>query len=365
MNEYVGALHIHSIYSDGTGKIEDIARAAKDSGLDFILMTDHNTLRPKEDGYEKWINDIMVIIGYEINDTDNKNHYLALGTDEVIGTYKVLENGELGCKLSAKEYIKLINEQGGFGFIAHPDEERGHIRGHSAYPWTQWDANGFAGIEIWNHMSEWIEGMNEENTLQRFLHPLKTIVSPPQKTLKRWDILAQQRHVTAIGSVDAHAFRQNILGFLDVEVFAYKILFKSIRTHVLVEDEIYVNNTETFPSDKQKILDALRCGRCFIANYYHGDAKGFRFFGEYKGETFNMGDTIPLNNKDKIKLRALVPKESTIRLIHNGSMISETTAMNNIWDIKERGVYRVECWQDNWGWIFSNHIRVNNRETTN
>ncbi|MGA2668234.1 MAG: CehA/McbA family metallohydrolase [Ignavibacteria bacterium] len=363
MFEYTGAIHIHSTYSDGTGKIEDIAHAAKDSGLDFIMMTDHNTLRPREDGYERWLNDVMVIIGFEINDTDNKNHYLAFGASEVPGAFIVLDNGELGSKLLPKEYVRLINEQGGFGFIAHPDEERGHIRGHSAYPWTQWDIEEFTGIEIWNHMSEWIEGMNDENTLQRFLHPLKTIISPPQKTLKRWDILSQQRHITAIGSVDAHAFRQNVLGFLDVEVFAYKILFKSIRTHVLVEEEILKNDPSTFEQEKQKILNSLRSGRCFIANYYHGDAKGFRFFAEYKGDTYNMGDTINVNNKEKITLRALVPKLTSIRLIHNGNMISETTAMNNIWDIRETGVYRVECWQGNKGWIFSNHIRVNNNGT--
>ena len=40
MHEYSGAVHIHSVYSDGTGKIEDIARAAYDSGVDFIMMTD-------------------------------------------------------------------------------------------------------------------------------------------------------------------------------------------------------------------------------------------------------------------------------------------------------------------------------------
>ena len=46
MYEYVGAIHIHSVYSDGTGKIEEIAKAAYDSDLDFIMMTDHNTLKP-------------------------------------------------------------------------------------------------------------------------------------------------------------------------------------------------------------------------------------------------------------------------------------------------------------------------------
>lgn len=358
MYEYVGAIHIHSVYSDGTGKIEDIAQSAYDSGLDFIMMTDHNTLKPKEDGYEKWINNVMVIIGYEVNDINNKNHYLVFGIDEVIGTYQVLENGELGCKLPAKEYVKLIKEKGGIGFIAHPDEQRLITAGHVAYPWTQWDTDDFTGIEIWNHMSEWIEGMNEQNKLDRFLHPLKSIISPPQKTLARWDVIAQKRRVSAIGSVDAHAFKQNLLGFFEVEIFAYKVLFKSIRTHVLVDNEI--ENMKNFEPAKNSILHSLMLGRCFTANSYHGDAKGFRFYAEQDGKTCIMGDDLKIKPGKNIVMRVLVPKTCIIKLIHNGKKISEVNSMNMLLDVKEPGVYRVECWINNNGWIFSNHIRVLN-----
>jgi PHP family Zn ribbon phosphoesterase len=360
MNEYTGAVHIHSVYSDGTGKIEDIAQAAYDSGLDFIIMTDHNTLKPKEDGYEKWINNVIVLIGYEVNDMDNKNHYLVFGLDEVIGTYQVLDNGELGCKLSAKEYVKQIKEKGGIGFIAHPDEQRLITAGHVAYPWTQWDSDDFTGIEIWNHMSEWIEGMNEQNKLDRFLHPLKSINSPPQKTLARWDVIAQKRPVSAIGSIDAHAFKQNLLGFFEVEIFAYKVLFKSIRTHILTEDEIETNDEENFGKYKNSILTALKTGRCFAANFYHGDAKGFRFYAEQDGKTSIMGEDIKIIQGKNIVLRALAPKSCSIRLIYNGKKIAEQIGMDLIHDAKKPGAYRIECWLNNKGWIFSNHIRVLN-----
>ena len=359
MFEYTGAVHIHSTYSDGTGKIEEIVKAADDSGLDFIIMTDHNTLKPKEDGLERWLNNVMVIIGYEVNDMENKNHYLVLGLDELVGSFEVLENGELGCKLNAKEYVKLIKEKGGIGFIAHPDEERHVMHEHIAYPWTHWDTDDFTGIEIWNHMSEWIEGMNDDNKLQRFLHPLKSIISPPQKTLSRWDVISQKRHVTAIGSVDAHAFKQNLLGFFEVEIFAYKVLFKSIRTHVLIESEIKKNSKKKFSEYKTEILNALKTGKCFISNFYHGDAKGFRFFAESNNEIFNMGDTVLLNHDKKIQFKIYTPRECLIRLIHNGNKIQENMGMEFLLDIDKPGVYRVECWLNNKGWIFSNHIRVN------
>jgi PHP domain len=358
LHEYTGAVHIHSVYSDGTGKIEDIAKAAYDSELDFIMMTDHNTLKPKQDGYEKWMSNVMVIIGYEVNDMQNRNHYLAFGIDEVIGTYRELPNGELGCKLSAKEYVRGIKDKGGIGFLAHPDEKRNHLPEHPSYPWVE-ETDDYTGIEIWNHMSEWIEGMNDSNRLDRFLHPLKSIIAPGSITLERWDKAATERHVTGIGGVDAHALKQNVLGFFEVEIFAYKVLFKSIRTHVLLERPIEKNNKKTFEKDKQQVLEALRKGKCFTSNYYHGDAKGFRFYAEFKGITCNSGDSISSNSENVI-LKALVPKECRIKLVYNGSVIDEKTAMNTAWSIKDKGIYRVECWLGDKGWIFSNHIRVIN-----
>jgi hypothetical protein len=360
MYEYVGAVHIHSIYSDGTGKIEDIAKAASDSGLDFIMMTDHNTLKPLNERYQKWLNGVMVIIGYEVNDTDNKNHYLAFGIDEVIGSYQVLGNGELGCKLPAKEYVRQIREKGGIGFIAHPDELRSHLPEHPSYPWIENDTDDYTGIEVWNHMSEWIESVNDGNKLEKFLHPLKSIISPSAKTLERWDKAAAGRHVTGIGGVDAHALKQNLLGFFEVEIFAYKVLFKSIRTHVLLDDQIKPNDIKTFDLSKRNILKALETGRCFFSNYYHGNAKGFRFFAEYKGKSYPTGENINISNGNSIRLKALLPKEALVKLIHNGKQISELHSMEANWDVKLPGVYRAECWLNDKGWIFSNHIRVTN-----
>jgi len=358
MYEYCGAIHIHSVYSDGTGKIEDISKAAADSGLDFIMMTDHNTLKPKEDGYARWINDVMVIVGYEVNDMNNRNHYLVFGLDELIGTYQVLNNGEMGCKLPAKEYVRLIKEKGGIGFIAHPDEQRSHLPQHPSYPWTE-DTDEYTGIEIWNHMSEWVEGMNESNKLERLIHPLKSINSPSPKTLIRWDSAASHRHITAIGSVDAHAFKQNIVGIIELEIFAYKVLFKSIRTHVILDSPVSRKNKDNYITDSGKILDAIKRGRCFIANFYHGNAKGFRFFAEHKGNSYSMGDTVILNNNSAL-LKVFTPKPCNVKLIHNGITAKESEGMEMVWDVKESGIYRVECRIKDKGWIFSNHIRITN-----
>lgn len=359
MQEYSGALHIHSTYSDGTGSPEHIAQSANEAGLDFLILTDHNTIKAKTDGYERFFNNTMFIVGYEVNDIQNKNHYLVFGLDDLVGTFKAIDNNEFGCNLSASEYVAEIKKKGGAGFIAHPFEKRSSFPEHPPYPWTEWDTNDFDGIEIWNHMSEWVEGLNEVNRINRFIHPLRSIVEPCKDAVKKWDELNLKRRVTAVGCVDAHAHKMNLMGFYNVEVFPYKILFKSIRTHVLINEKIDFKNNNAFQTYKRSIIDALKNGRSFIANYYNGDAKGFRFFAEYEGLNYQMGEEIKLNNQTKnVVLNFLLPRAAKSRVIRNGKCIHEIDGFGGVWDVQEEGCYRIECWRENRAWIFSNHIRI-------
>lgn len=359
MFEYSGSIHIHSKYSDGSGSVEEIARYASESDLDFIILTDHNTLKAKDKGYEKWHRNVMLIVGYEVNDNKNRNHYLVFGTDKVVGTYEKLPDGDLGNRLSAVDYVKEVKAKGGIGFLAHPHEKRNKLPQLRSYPWTAWESEDFTGIEIWNHMSEWAEGVNESNKFQRFLHPLKSITAPPEETLRKWDELNRKRKVVGIGGIDAHAHKHNVMGF-EFEIFGYKILFKSIRTHVLLDKEIKKGSDKNFESDRDHIIEALGKGKSFIVNNYYGSGKGFRFFAEYESVSYTFGDEIFFDKHagKKILLRTMLPSRALIRLIHNGKCIIETEGLDCIWDTDKTGSYRIEAWKDNKGWIFSNHIIV-------
>src|ERR1035437_4152126 len=300
MTELIGAIHMHSVFSDGSGEVEDIARYAGEAGLDYILLTDHNTLRALKEGYEGWYDNTLLLVGCEIND----KHYLAFGINEAYST-----------RLPAKEYVKRVKDAGGIGFLAHPHEKRKYMVEHPPYPWTDWDISDFTGIEVWNHMSEWMENLTEQNKYKSFLHPLKSIVAPPKQTLAIWDKFNLTRKVVGIGGVDAHAHKYNVLGFVEVEVFPYKVLFKSIRTHLLIEDELpRKNNEKSLNTTKKIIYDALESGNCFLANDYQTDSKGFRFFAEAGKKKFHMGETVEYSGK--IKLNVLVPVQNAeIRLI--------------------------------------------------
>ncbi len=346
MHEYVGAIHIHSVFSDGSGEIPDIAVHAEESGLDFIMISDHNTLRGLEEGYEKYYGNTLVLIGCEINDRKNQNHYLAFGINKTITT-----------RLPAKEYVKKINEAGGFGFIAHPHEKRSSMKEHPAYPWTEWDCEDYTGIEIWNHMSEWMEGLTEQNKFNYFIHPLKSIIAPPEETLKVWDQVNLKRKVVGIGGVDAHAHKVNMLGFFEVEVFPYKVLFKSVRTHILTDEKLSCGEGEEASEGKRIIYSALREGRCFVSNSYHGDASGFRFICKGPVGEYGMGDALPY--EENLRLWVTLPKgKGELRLIRNGEKIAENEDFEGGFRVRESGVYRVEVYLNNNAWIFSNHIRI-------
>ncbi len=343
-NEIVGCIHIHSIYSDGTGTIPEIAGVARELGLNFVMITDHNNLRALDNGEEKWYGRVLAIIGYEINDIDDTNHYLAFGLSE-----------ELDRNLPAPEYVRQVKERGGFGIIAHPDESRNRLAEHPPYPWTAWDSRDYHGIEIWNQMSEWMEGLTPWNKLWRLVNPRRSIIAPRPVTLKRWDEVNQRRAVVGIGGVDAHAHKHRMLGGLvEITVFRYKVQFQTVRTHLLLsrafQPGLPVNEA------KALIFDALLNCRVFISNYFNGDARGFFFAAENKNQQVHIGDQLQLDSATY--LRVNIPVEAEVRLIYNGEGVDTKTGKELYFKIAQAGLYRVEVFRKKRAWIYSNHIRV-------
>lgn len=342
-HEIKGCLHIHSTYSDGTETIPAIARMAEQVGLNYIIMTDHMTLQPLKDGMERWFGKVAVIIGYEINDSDDTNHYLALGL-----------NSEINKHLPAKRYVQEVKKAGGIGIIAHPDEKRDELGEHPPYPWTEWDVDDFDGIEIWNHLSEWVEGLSTFNKLYRFIHPRKSIVGPPDITLKRWDAFNLRRPVFAVGGVDAHAHVHKLFGLIPLRIFHYRVQFKTIRTHLLLDETI--SPEKGIEHAKAKILHAIASGHSFIENYQLGDATGFRFSMSREDQSLEMGDTIKGSGEWWVQIR--VPEKSDITLLRNGKPIIQRSGDSMDVIIQAPGVFRVEVNRKGRKWIYSNPIRI-------
>ncbi len=340
--EAVGCIHMHSVYSDGTEPIEVIADYADELGLDYIMISDHMTLKPLEDGMERWFGSTLALIGYEINDADDNNHYLAFGL-----------RSEVNRHLPAIEYVKQVKENGGLGIIAHPDEKRDLMIEHPPYPWTAWESNDFTGIEVWNGLSEWMEGLTHLNMLYRFLHPRKSLIAPVRETVNRWDALNKHRAIVAVGGVDAHAHHHKVFGLIPVRIFHYKVHFKTIRTHILT-DQAW-NKGGDIETHKNIVYDALRNTRVFISNYRNGNAYGFRFWAEYGENTVEMGETV--NYSGKARLYVNLPERADVIIFKNGVKTDVANAKEAEFEIEAPGIFRVEVHKKRKAWIFSNHIR--------
>lgn len=343
LHEVNGVIHCHSTYSDGMETIPVIAQAANRTGLDFLLMTDHDTLRPLEEVGEQWFGSTLLLLGCEI--TPRNNHYLAYGIRNPISPH-----------LPPSQYIAAVADQGGIGFMAHPNESGSRFLGQNSYSWLDWTVSEFTGMEIWNYFSEWVGCCQSlTSTLRTALSWRRTIRGPVPATLARWDELGRTRRVTGIGGLDAHGIKGRILG-VDMRLHPYEKAFRTVRTHLLMAAP-FAGELQT---DRALVVDALREGSCYFANHDHGNPAGFTFVGRQGGRWLTMGQETRIAEPGGVYFSARAPwsarSKPLLRLLKDGEAVRETVDCDlQAWDLGP-GVYRVEAWKNGWGWIYSNPI---------
>ncbi len=343
--EKVGAIHIHTTFSDGSGRYPDIIKAASEVGLEYLLFSDHNTLEPKRQNLEGFHDGVLVGIGYEINDGDTRNHLLAFQLD------KEVDNGR-----GPLAYTRSVVEAGGWAVIAHPDERRNRFPEFPAYPWTAWESRDFQAMEIWNHLSEWMERLTSKNKLWLYVNPRRSVIAPTAWTLRTWDRLNLERRVVGLGGVDAHAHHYTLWRNVNVAIFPYKVAFRSIHVHVLLEEPPEVKRSDVA---LEQLFRALRAGRVFISNRYVGEARGFRFWAEDEdgGVTYQMGDRLP--SDVSVRFHALLPDDATHALLMKDSQpICKLRGSQVSCSSSGAGVYRLEVRRRRRAFIYSNPIVI-------
>jgi hypothetical protein len=173
---YRGDLHLHTVHSDGERHPSEMASAAQDSGLDFIVSTDHNTNAANRAWPACSTGGLLVIPGEEV--TTRHGHWLAVGLSP-----RAWVDWRYGPRDGVfPRFAAEVREAGGLVVAAHPSVP---------LPGTAWEF-GFADVdalEVWN--GRW----NVDDEL----------------SLRIWQrLLRQGRRVAAVGGSDSHGKHQPV-----------------------------------------------------------------------------------------------------------------------------------------------------------
>lgn len=352
MHEIVVNLHMHTTYSDGHGSHADIAEAAMRSGLDAVIVTDHNVwVNGPQDYYKDGNQKVLMLIGEEIHDQardPQKNHLLVFGAEKELATLAS----------DPRHLLDGVRNAGGLGFIAHPVDPAAPAVDESDISWVDWELQGFTGIELWNGFSEFKARIKSKlHAIYYAFNPEHIAQGPFTETLQRWDdLLKEGRRVVAIGGSDAHALPAH-MGPLHRTVFPYEFHFRTINTHLFSPTPLSGDLAE----DRQRILDALAKGHGFVGYDLPASTRGFRFSAQGKETKAWMGEEISAQNGVTLQVR--LPQTAECRLIKDGKLIKTWEKRETCTHITtDPGVYRVEVYLEylgkRRGWIFSNPIYV-------
>ncbi len=350
MHELIVNLHIHTVYSDGTGRHSEIAEHALNSDVDVVILTDHNVWVQGFEGYHRrGKKRVLMLVGEEVHDQarePQKNHLLAFGVEDELAVFA----------RNPQALIDRVNQRGGLAFIAHPTDPALPLFNEDDISWVDWEVDGYTGIELWNHLSELKSVIHSPlDALFYALFPEQIARGPEKETLSRWDdLLARGKRVVAIGGSDAHMLKKR-MGPFRATIYPYSFHFKCINTHLLTPRPL----SGDLAADRRMIYQALRKGNCFVGYDLPAPTRGFRFSAQTINDTAIMGDEIKLDGS--ATLQARLPLETECRLIRNGEVVKAWQNQSVCTYITARpGAYRIECaipyLGRRRGWIYSNPI---------
>jgi hypothetical protein len=308
-----GLVHCHSKLShDCKGEFEDIAAAAKEDGVQFVILCDHLKGIGNEDGPDGEIDGVLFIPGAEIN-SDGGGSLLSLGARKGVITHG-----------TDAQVIASIRSQGGLVGIAHPEEEI--VAG----------VDDPDAVELMNLHAD----VNDENKFSLFWRVLffppkcffRSIIDRQAQAAVVYDAYANKHALAALGSCDAHeAIRP--LGPLAGAIDSYRRVFRCATTHVLLPPHASLT--------KKTVLDALRDGRSYAACEIDADASGFQFL--QRGREIEVAATFPC----------------TLTLLRDGAPVARA---ENATELKYAptlpGAYRAEATLDGKPWVATSAILV-------
>ena len=137
---YAGELHVHSRHSDGRNSLSEIIEAAKKEGMDFLALTDHNTVS----GFTSIPNveNFVIIKGMEF--TTYYGHALGLGLNSFIDWYHDDKMRNIN------DIIDEVHQQKALFVIAHPFAMGGPVCTGCTWRFPDVDYQKVDLMEVWS-----------------------------------------------------------------------------------------------------------------------------------------------------------------------------------------------------------------------
>lgn len=244
---YAGDLHVHSEESgDATATLAEIATLAQDRGLDFVVVTDHNTISHHERlaAAQPDYADLLFVRGIEV--TTYAGHGNAIGVADYVD-HRVGLDG-----VSATTIIDDVVAQGAVFSVNHPALELGDTCigcawTHAETPWDE-----VAAIEI--HTGA---------------YDVSSVLFTPL-AIELWDGLLDDGHrISAVGGSDDHR-----AGADDAEIGS--------PTTMILADGL----------SEQALLDGIRAGRTVVKLRQPDDPMVVLTMSDADGGEAELGDTV-------------------------------------------------------------------------
>jgi hypothetical protein len=226
--EIRGAWHVHTTRSDGRGTLAEVVRAAREAGLQFVVLADHNVLFP-EDEYR---DGVLVV-----NATEISSRFGHVVGAEIPRAITKAERDE--------EPFAAVAALGGRTVLPHPL--------HPRRPFEGWGASRAVGFEVVSNDSTWgqtVAGRRFDRILYALLalpwdraQSVLAFYTRPVAELALYDVLSRERPLALLCSADAHGYP------------SYVAAFEAFSMH------LPVTLTGEARSDAARVLDALLDGR--------------------------------------------------------------------------------------------------------
>ncbi len=352
-----GVYHIHTLQSDGSGTIDEVAEAAARAGLRFVIVTDHGngTRRPVPPAYR---HGVLCIDAVEISTSGG--HYAALG----LGQTPYPLAGE------PRDVVEDVRRLGGFGIATHP------LSPKPGLAWQDWNAP-FDGIEWLNGDSAWRDAPRLRLARAAWTFAFRPVASLAMlyerpAALDRIDGVLERHPVVLMAGVDAHARlgarpasgADRSRWFLRLP--SYETAFEVASLGVRPAQPL----TGDAAADADAVVGAIRAGHVHTVVGGLAAPGAFEFRVSSGGVTATEGDRLPLGDTVTVLVRANVPPGGCIVLFHDGGEIARASQDSLVYASNRRGVYRAEVWLESpregrpRPWIVGNPVFVGTREAS-